>query len=312
MPKRVTTDGRYHTLERKLRIKRKHIQEGEKGGRTKFAYRNIESGLEPENGQDICNNGFRNKPDDWQDISCDSDAKESINKRESAYEHYKEKKYSTSLKECNEAIELNKENNLAYLLLGKIYLAICKPKKALIALKRSVELYPESLHDYWNMGRTYIKLEKFKDAKACLRQALKIISKNGDDSKYNLIKSEILSSLGRIYEEKKEFDKALNKYAEAVLCSPENPNIYKRRAILYNNMRNYDLAIEDADRAIELGLKISTVYQIRARVFYNKEDFKSALQNAKKAWEIEPGSPKTKELINLCYFQLNKFSKTIR
>src|SRR5262249_45586403 len=72
--------------------------------------------------------------------------------------------------------------------------------------------------------------------------------------------------LGRVYNAKSDYEKALEHASEAIRLEPKENTHYVLRTNIYRAMGKYDLALEDAGKAIELAPDFAMSYVSRAQI----------------------------------------------
>ncbi len=80
---------------------------------------------------------------------------------------------------------------------------------------------------------------------------------------------------------KKEYDKAISLFSQAIRLDPENGEIYYGRGMVYDRARNFDKAIADYSEAIRLihvpGPELADAYNNRGISYGRKGDFDKAI-----------------------------------
>ena len=95
---------------------------------------------------------------------------------------------------------------------------------------------------------------------------------------------------GQVYDQERQYEKAVADYSEAIKLQPQNVEYYRRRAMTYDySLKKYDAAIADFSEMIKLDPKHSSLwYMLRGYVFKSKKDYQSALADFTKAINLEP------------------------
>jgi len=105
-----------------------------------------------------------------------------------------------------------------------------------------------------------------------------------------LFDSEASRSLGRGegYAKKKEYDKAIAEYTNAIELEPEYVCAYIRRGFAYVEKTEYDKAIADCTKAIELNSKCPCAYTERGYAYRMKREYDRAIADYTRAIELKP------------------------
>ena len=93
---------------------------------------------------------------------------------------------------------------------------------------------------------------------------------------------------GWTYQNRKEYDKAIEHYTEALNLNPQLVTAYNNRGLNYEAKGYFDYALEDYNRAIELKPDHVTAYLNRGNVYDNKGDYDRAIINFNKVIELSP------------------------
>ncbi len=108
----------------------------------------------------------------------------------------------------------------------------------------------------------------------------------GQDTTENL--SVIYNNRGTAYERKREYDRAIQDYNEAIRLSPNYAYTYRNRGLAYNNKGDYDRAIQDFNDVIRLNPTYASAYYCRGNAYIGKEDFDRAIQDFNEAIRLNP------------------------
>ncbi len=89
---------------------------------------------------------------------------------------------------------------------------------------------------------------------------------------------------------RREYDKALAGFTEAIRLDPRSAEAYEGRARIYGTKRDYDRAIADLTAAIRLNPKRALVYYMRGNAYRLKKDYDTAIADYTDAARIEPAA----------------------
>jgi tetratricopeptide (TPR) repeat protein len=79
--------------------------------------------------------------------------------------------------------------------------------------------------------------------------------------------------------EKKEYDKAISDYTEAIRLKPDAADAYYNRGIAYDDKNEHDKAISDYTEAIRLKPDAASAYYNRGLAFREKSDYDKAISD---------------------------------
>jgi len=89
--------------------------------------------------------------------------------------------------------------------------------------------------------------------------------------------------------QEKDYRNAVNKYAEAIVISPNFPHAHFRKGYAHYYLNEYDLAIVDLNSALEQGYKPEQeIYKLRWYLHYEKKNYDLALKDVREVLKLEP------------------------
>ena len=113
------------------------------------------------------------------------------------------------------------------------------------------------------------------------------------------------------YERSSMANKALNDYNSAARLDPNDPDIFSRRAFLYNHyLKDKNAALSDYKKACELKPNDLFSFVFMGRINYDLNNFESAIQNYSKAISIYPDGMSYYERAK-SYIELEKYKEAI-
>jgi tetratricopeptide (TPR) repeat protein len=87
---------------------------------------------------------------------------------------------------------------------------------------------------------------------------------------------------------KKEYDKAIKDFTDAIRLDPKNAAAYRYRGHAHFKKKEYDRAIKDFTDAIRLGPKFITAYFGRGLAYYFKKEYDKAIRDYTQAIRLDP------------------------
>ncbi|WP_422928126.1 tetratricopeptide repeat protein [Singulisphaera sp. PoT] len=90
---------------------------------------------------------------------------------------------------------------------------------------------------------------------------------------------------------KKDEAGALVDYNEAIRLDPENASAYYGRGLVWHSRKDYDRAIADFDEALRRPPKFSGAYNNRGLAWFDKHEYDKAIADFNEALRLDPDSP---------------------
>ena len=108
-------------------------------------------------------------------------------------------------------------------------------------------------------------------------------------SKKDIAKANELLDQGNQAFAQKRYHDAIDKYQQAILLVPKNPDAHFRKAYAHYNQNEYDSAKYEFQLALDQSYKKPVdIYSIRWHLFYDLKDYDAALADLKNGVAIEP------------------------
>jgi tetratricopeptide (TPR) repeat protein len=149
---------------------------------------------------------------------------------------------STAEEELNRVLEINKNNAIAHLWLGKSYSSQKEYGQAIEAFKKSIAIQPHLEEALDQLGFTYILVNKYEKA---VEPFKKLIAVNPRHFYAH-------NSLGHLYARGGDYDAALKEFDDALKIDPKNYYAKFEIARMQNAMGEYQKAYEGLIKIINL------------------------------------------------------------
>jgi tetratricopeptide (TPR) repeat protein len=88
---------------------------------------------------------------------------------------------------------------------------------------------------------------------------------------------------GLAYYHKKDYDRAIEDYDQAIRLNPNNSDSFYRRGLTYFEKNDYDRAIQDLDQTLKLNPDSVAALQKRGWAYENKNDYDQAIRDYDRA-----------------------------
>ena len=99
--------------------------------------------------------------------------------------------------------------------------------------------------------------------------------------------AEAYSGRGGCYIYKGNYSRALEDYNQAIKLNPENVSDYADRATCHEKMGNFDLALADYDQITKIDPEYPNAYNWRADIYMKRGEYDKAFADYDKAYEVE-------------------------
>jgi len=93
---------------------------------------------------------------------------------------------------------------------------------------------------------------------------------------------------GLAYGKKKEYDRAIADYSEAIRLDPKDASAFNRRGMTYDDKKEYDRAIADYSEAIRLDAKNADLFNNRGFAYLGKKEYDRAIADLNEAIRLDP------------------------
>jgi tetratricopeptide (TPR) repeat protein/formylglycine-generating enzyme required for sulfatase activity len=116
---------------------------------------------------------------------------------------------------------------------------------------------------------------------------------------------------GLSYFNKKEYDKAISDYNEAIRLQPNHAAAYNNRGNAYQAMKDYDKAISDYNEAIRLEPNYAVAYFKRGNAYEATKDYNKAISDYNEAVRLEPNHSVVYNSRGFAYYEKKDYDKAI-
>jgi lipoprotein NlpI len=103
------------------------------------------------------------------------------------------------------------------------------------------------------------------------------VIQSGKESKKNLATA--FNNRGNAYDDKKQYDRAIQDYDQAIKLNPNYALAFLNRGNAYQNKDQYDRAIQDYDQAIKLNPNYALAFYNRGLAYDDKKQYDRAIQD---------------------------------
>jgi Flp pilus assembly protein TadD len=100
--------------------------------------------------------------------------------------------------------------------------------------------------------------------------------------------ADFYNNRGLAFRKKSQYDKAISDYTEAIRLKPDDAEAYVNRGYTYDDEKEYDKAISDYTEAIRLKADGAETYNNRGFTSYHKKDYDKAISDYTEAIRLDP------------------------
>jgi tetratricopeptide (TPR) repeat protein len=245
--------------------------------------------------------------------------------------HYEKKDYDKAIADYTEAIKLNPRLAEAYADRGDAYF-VKDPNKALMDFEAALKIDPhnakaksgkenvvlkiellkkltaEALELTLQSGDKLYAMEAYDEAIAIYEMALeddpnntraKAGIENAKKAKTKAATAENFFKSGNEHFQKKDYDKAIADYTEAIKLKPRLAEAYFNRGVAYLQKKDFDRAIADFTEAIKLNPRADGAYSNRGDAYFQKKDYDKAIADFEAALNINPNNADAKKALEI-------------
>ncbi len=160
----------------------------------------------------------------------------------------------------------------------QMYEGAGKFDRAIVPLKKIIELDPKNEANFYYLGLTYFKAQKYDQAVAALQQSL-AIKPDFPHAWYQI---------GSSYFNAKKYKEAAESYKKYVELSPEDASGWLNIGVAYNQAKNYEAALEPLKKCVALKPDNAVALANLAIVYINLKDNYSAKEIYNKLLTLDP------------------------
>jgi tetratricopeptide (TPR) repeat protein len=178
----------------------------------------------------------------------------------------------TTIKEWSfeNALEMGNDFLEAYDLLGNIYFKKGEFEKSVKAFRKVIEIDPRDALGYYNLGCSYFGMKRYEEAERSWKDAIKYDRRKGERGEevveergemprvsVTILKRTVsfhsYKSLGSLYKESGEIEKAIESYIRAIELFPTDAECYYELGKLYIERGEKEKAIKCLEKYLEHG-----------------------------------------------------------
>jgi len=132
----------------------------------------------------------------------------------------------------------------------------------------------------------------------------------GQDTTENL--SVIYNNRGTAYDDKGDYDRAIQDLNEAIQLNPHAEIAYYGRGYAYKKKGNFDRAIQDFNEAIHLNPNFERAYYDRGNAYIDKDESDRAIQDFNEAIQLNPNNANNYNNRGVAYMRKGDYARAIQ
>ncbi|KAL3226912.1 hypothetical protein MRX96_024425 [Rhipicephalus microplus] len=181
--------------------------------------------------------------------------------------YFEQKDYQKCIAECNQAIEVGRENRADFKLIAKAYA---------------------------RMAGAYVKLEDYPNARTYYQKSLtehRIPDTNKREKRISIQEISLEEkNQGNACFQKGDYPTAVRHYTEAIKRNPDDARLYSNRAACYQKLAEFQLALKDCEECIRLDPEFLKGHVRKGMALMAMKEHSKALNAFQKALEIDPNN----------------------
>jgi tetratricopeptide (TPR) repeat protein len=132
----------------------------------------------------------------------------------------------------------------------------------------------------------------------------------GQDTTENL--SVIYNNRGTAYDDKGDYDHAVQDYNQAIHLNPNAEAAYYGRGYAYKKKGDFKRAIQDFDEAIQLNPNFERAYYDRGNAYIDKDEYDRAIQDFDEAIRLNPNNANNYNNRGVAYMRKGDYGRAIQ
>jgi tetratricopeptide (TPR) repeat protein len=196
---------------------------------------------------------------------------------------------------------------------GRIFIKRKQYAKSLKEYEQAINIDPKSMYAHFYLGFYYSFEGRDKVDDLSTRHFIEALKYTGVERR-DVYASLIYDNLGQVFENSDRFEEALQFYTKALEANPRYGWGYQNRALLLPEMNRYEQAVDDNTNCInfepEMKSMLSDLYAERARAHFNLGETVKCKQDLEQAKKLDP----TLEYpyVMLSYLEANDEEKALK
>ena len=199
----------------------------------------------------------------------------------------------------DEAVKIDKQNDVAYAKMGSIYDAKGQKSKAMVSYEKAVAINPGYTTLYAPLGLAYLDAGEIAKAETCVQKS--------DAAGVDNLESRVLR--GVLFFKQNKTDASLAAFERVIEMDPRSAPAQYYRGQIFDRMGNADQAIASYKKSIELEPAFAPASFDLGVAYYNKGDFNAAATAYQETVKYDNANYQAHANLASTYRQLERYSE---
>ena len=208
--------------------------------------------------------------------------------------YIKNTQYENALTVAKNILVFDESESTSYQIVGEIYSLMSNHRQAIESFIKAIELNPKCNLNYISISKSFSAIGENKEAISYLENGIKIV---GNDPL-------IFYSLGIIYQNIQNLDRAEINFLKAIKSKPYFPDALNNLGNVYYKKMDYDRSAYYLKRSINQNKNSSMAFHNLANTQRSIGKYNEAIIFYKKALEIKPAQIESINGLGLTYYDL--------
>lgn len=215
--------------------------------------------------------------------------------------YFEQKEYEKCIQQCEQAIEIGRENRADFKLIAKAFTRIGHSYKKINQWKQAKIYYEKSMSEH-----------RTPEIRTLLSDIEKRIKEEERKAYIDPVKAEEEKELGNEKFKIGDYASAVKHYTEAIMRNPDDPKYYSNRAACYTKLAAFDLGLKDCEKCVEIDGKFIKGWIRKGKILQGMQQQGKALAAYQKALDLDPSNGEAIEGYRSCSVAVSSNPEEVR
>ncbi|XP_043474728.1 stress-induced-phosphoprotein 1 [Leptopilina heterotoma] len=215
--------------------------------------------------------------------------------------YFEQKEYQKCIEQCEQAIEIGRENRADFKLIAKAFTRIGHSYKKINQWKQAKINYEKSMSEH-----------RTPEIRTLLSDIEKRIKEEERKAYIDPVKAEEEKELGNEKFKIGDYAAAVKHYTEAIMRNPDDPKYYSNRAACYTKLAAFDLGLKDCEKCVEIDAKFIKGWIRKGKILQGMQQQGKALSAYQKALDLDPTNGEALEGYRSCSVAVSSNPEEVR